>query len=166
MTSLRSRVKLTLMKKLSLYIFLGLMFCNTTIAKDLNGTKLYCYKQEGDPSSQLGVSWLDAALVFIENNKVKLSYMNSDPKLGIVPHDLMIEQIFNYEVSENNIIIKTSVTSKFFNTDTKLNRKNLSLNADYFSIPCEIVDYDPSEKFFKKYEKIKSLMEEKNENKI
>ena len=35
------------MKKLSLYIFLGLLWCNVGFAKDLGGTELFC-KQEGD----------------------------------------------------------------------------------------------------------------------
>jgi len=30
------------MKKLSLYIFLVLMFCNVGVTKDLTGTKLLC----------------------------------------------------------------------------------------------------------------------------
>ena len=37
MTSLRSGVKLVLMKKLSLYIFLGLLWCNVGFAECIKG---------------------------------------------------------------------------------------------------------------------------------
>ena len=60
MTSLRSGVKLTLMKKLSLYIFLVLMWCNVGFAKDISE-----YKIEG---MTIGVSLLD---YFTENEIIK-----------------------------------------------------------------------------------------------
>ena len=50
MTSLKSGVKLTLMKKLSLYIFLVLMFCNVGFAEDiyLIGTTWTLKDTDGD----------------------------------------------------------------------------------------------------------------------
>ena len=116
------------MKKLSLYVFLVLMFCNTAIAKDLNGTKLYCFHIQNDGMES------EAALAFIENNYVKFGHMNSYlPNKIIYLKNLVVVANYQYEVTEDYIIIDTSTGGDSrYNIRghiTKLHRKQLQLHG-------------------------------------
>jgi len=65
------------MKKLSLYLFLVLMFCNVANAKDLTGTKLLCsWDYEGD----IGIFFY--GLEFTSSTKVK-EYSELDWEVNI-----------------------------------------------------------------------------------
>jgi len=137
------------MKKLSLYIFLVLMFCNTATAKDLNGKKLYCKGVDNLFSQHV-------ALVFIENYQVKLSYMYVyDEQVNKEP---ILQETFDYQVGEDTITFLTSsnklLRAAGISYGIKLDRINLNLYVPPRSLKCKIVNYDPLEKFKEKYKKL------------
>ena len=148
------------------------MFSNTVTAKDLNGIKLYCYN---DKNENLIETY--TALVFIENKQVKISFMMifRQSPVGVIS-----QKIYKYYevgetykgkysdrvVSEGEIIIDTQST--WLSYTMKLDRRTLELDSYKFGpIICEIVEYDPLEKFeillLNFLDKIKK---EKKENKI
>ena len=137
------------MKKLSLYVFPVLMFCNTATAKDLNGKKLYCKGVDNLFSQHV-------ALVFIENYQVKLSYMYVyDEQVNKEP---ILQETFDYQVGEDTITFLTS-SNKLLRAagilyGIKLDRINLNLYVSSRSLKCKIVNYDPLEKFKEKYKKL------------
>ena len=137
------------MKKLSLYVFLVLMFCNTATAKDLNGKKLYCKGVDNLFSQHV-------ALVFIENYQVKLSYMYVyDEQVNKEP---ILQETFDYQVGEDTITFLTSsnklLRAAGISYGIKLDRINLNLYVPPRSLKCKIVNYDPLEKFKEKYKKL------------
>jgi len=180
------------MKKLSLHIFLVMMFCNVGFA-DLNGKKLYCYAEKSNKERES-----HAALVFIENMKlgknikqVKFSFMRVYN--STVGHaDVLFQKTFNYyevgekyieeeykrmvpngkikkTVQEGVIHIDSSLSGLTGSSIVQLDRRTLVLKVvGALSHPhpiCEIVDYDPLEKFRKIYRNALTK-EEKKENKI
>ena len=137
------------MKKLSLYVFLVLMFCNTATAKDLNGKILYCKGVDNLFSQHV-------ALVFIENYQVKLSYMYVyDEQVNKEP---ILQKTFNYQAGEDTITFLTAGSNKLLRAEIrygiKLDRINLNLYIPPRSLKCKIVNYDPLEKFKEKYKKL------------
>ena len=139
-----------LMKKLSLYVFLVLMVCNTATAKDLNGKKLYCKGVDNLFSQHV-------ALVFIENYQVKLSYMyvyNEQVNKEAAIH----QETFGYHAGEDTITFLTSsnklLRAAGIRYGIKLDRINLNLYVPPRSLKCKIVNYDPLEKFKEKYKKL------------
>ena len=168
------------MKKLPLYVFLVLMFCNVGFA-DLNGKKLYCYSEKWNKKYY-------AALVFIENKQVKFSFMRVVH--STVEHsDVLFQKTFNYyevgekyieeeykrmvpngkvksTVQEGVIHIDSSVSGRTGTDIVRLDRRTLVLKGSGRLNPiCEIVDYDPLEKF-EKINRGALIKEEKKENKI
>ena len=109
MTSLRSGVKLGLMKKLSLYIFLGLMWCNVgfaeliifsdikigeKVSKYFNDQEISQYYVSGDKSNPAGVIIYDkdkkySYLLFLKEDRIfkgnfefyQIYYENSTDKI-------------------------------------------------------------------------------------
>ena len=155
------------MKKLFLYVFLVLMFCNTAIAKDLNGIKLFC---KGDNEEQLDKRYIIEeylALFFIENRQVILSYMYVVN--GEIENVYEHETTHYYKVRENNIDILTSKSNvgrlRHYG-NIRLNRENLkmfsSITRDLTRPECKIVNYDPLERFD---EKRKEIIETKKKKK-
>ena len=159
-----------------------MMFCNVGFA-DLNGKKLYCYAEK---FNKVRESY--AALVFIENKQVKFSFMRAVH--STVEHsDVLFQKTFNYyevgekyieeeykrmvpngkvksTVQEGVIHIDSSVSGRTGTDIVRLDRRTLVLKVSGAYNPiCEIVDYDPLEKFEKIYRGA-LIKEEKKENKI
>ena len=91
MTSLKSEVKLTLMKKLSLYIFLVLMFCNVGVAEIVLkcDVEVHVKNYEFRPEENENIAynkWLDldpySQQLTIKKNKI-ISITNAFIELGL-----------------------------------------------------------------------------------
>ena len=147
------------MKKLLGILVFGLLWCNVAFA-DLNGKKLYCYKDSGGGIEN------HAALVFIENKQVKFSYMITFES-KVSRSRVILQKTYNYEAGEDDIKIDTSLNHQTRFSKAFLNRQTLVLQfvGIMDDLICEIVDYDPLEKFEKIYREA-AIKEEKKENKI
>ena len=153
MTSLRSRVKLTPMKKLSLYIFLILMVCNVANAKDLTGTKLICIWGY-DVKSPFYDSYMAFDFISLDQVKVhKIKNLKYNNLITGYKVDVLNIRI----IGEDDQIERTTLKFGKFNC-----RKFEDLLNLYKNIEEDIGDIESFMKF-----KLKEFIEEQNKlNKI
>ena len=128
------------MKKLSLYIFLVLMWCNVGFSKDLNGKRLECE-----------LAGMKQYVEFISKNKVIVwDYMPSAFKYW--------KWEYFYKVETKFVKFSSYANFQLINP-SKLNRETLK----YGSYNCEIIkDFDVESYLNKEIDKIKKAQENKN----
>ena len=127
------------MKKLSLYVFLVLMFCNVGFAKDLTGVKLFCD---------------DRGLEFLSDTKGKYYYI--DKFTDVFNWTLSIKE-FSYVVSPTLIHLQ----GDFY--DSTIDRETLKLSS---LSQCEILDKDINLKEKMQIYLNDSIKEQESKNKL
>ena len=130
------------MKKLFLYVFLGLLWCNVGVADDLKGKKLYCAGQSNHYSFEFTYFSRVKVIMIIPSSRTWKKFK---------------QNTYNYETDNRFISVKLP------NYNLNINRKSLTLSS-YTN--CELVDssVDLKSKMRKIYDSIKKS--ETSENKI
>jgi hypothetical protein len=130
------------MKKLSLYVFLGLLWCNVGVADDLKGKKLYCAGQSNHYSFEFTYFSRVKVIMIIPSSRTWKKFK---------------QNTYNYETDNHFISVKLP------NYNLNINRKSLTLSS-YTN--CELVDssVDLKSKMRKIHDSIKKS--ETSENKI
>ena len=130
------------MKKLFLYLFLGLLWCNVGVADDLKGKKLYCANQTNHYSFEFTYFSRVKVIMIIPSSRTWKKFK---------------QNTYNYETDNHFISVKLP------NYNLNINRKSLTLSS-YTN--CELVDssVDLKSKMRKIHDSIKKS--ETSENKI
>tara|TARA_Y100000031_G_scaffold92076_1_gene101120 strand:+ start:64 stop:456 length:393 start_codon:yes stop_codon:yes gene_type:complete len=130
------------MKKLFLYLFLGLLWCNVGVADDLKGKKLYCAGQSNHYSFEFTYFSRVKVIMIIPSSRTWKKFK---------------QNTYNYETDNHFISVKLP------NYNLNINRKSLTLSS-YTN--CELVDssVDLKSKMRKIHDSIKKS--ETSENKI
>ena len=127
------------MKKIPLYIFLGLLWCNVGFAKDLTGVKLFCG---------------DRGLEFLSDTKGK--YYNIDKLTDVFNWTLSIKEL-SYVVTPTLIHLR----GDFYHST--IDRETLKLGSIH---QCEILDKDINLKEKMQIYLNDSIKEQESKNKL
>ena len=130
------------MKKLFLYVFLGLLWCNVGVADDLKGKKLYCTGMSNHYSFEFTYFSRVKSIIIIPGSRTWKKFK---------------QNTYSYETDNHFITIKLP------NYNLTIHRKSLKLST---YTKCELVDrsVDLKSKMRKIYDSIKKS--ETSENKI
>ena len=104
------------MKKLFLYIFLSLIFCNVSFAKDLTGTILSCSYYNPDTYPDNPRTWEHTYYNFLTDKNVRILSMKS--------FNLRDEANSTYSVSLTKITVKKN-SSMHYAIDSVIERSTL-----------------------------------------
>ena len=135
------------MKKLSLYVFLVLMFCNVGFAKDLTGVKLFC-------NVSFSGSFDDRGIEFLSDTKGK--HYSIDKLTDLFNWTLSIKE-FSYVVSPTLIHLRGDIYSDY------IVRETLKLDGVH---QCEILDKDINFKEKMQIYLNDSIKEQESKNKL
>ena len=139
------------MKKLSLYVFLILMFCNVGFAKDLTGKIIYCenWRNTAGQYADKPEDWKYTSFEFLSANEVEV--------ISIRRFKLNVET-YDYIVEPKKIKMGTG------GLQYRIDRKNLTLNNDKRCKVVEDENFNPKEIMQKNLDKI--IAKQKKLNKI
>jgi len=140
------------MKKLSLYVFLGLLWCNVGVANDLKGKKLYCVSETDDFMLSPDEHYAQYSFEFTYFSKVKV---------------IEIHRFRTKKFKENKLSYtadNNKITVEFPDHTLRINRKTLKTTSSYASTNCELVDgsVNLKNKMKKSFDIIKKLKTSKN----
>ena len=141
MTSLRSGVKLTLMKKISLYIFLVLMWCNVGVADE----KIYwCQSEYANLMVEEGEPFGIPISIIPEENKIifLIEYKSKDGSKWVTLH---FRKHF-FEITEKNSNFYKAYTPEWDASDKR--RVDLTFNRETNELFYKFEDLDIISKFF------------------
>ena len=142
------------MKKLFLYVFLGLLWCNVGVADDLKGKKLYCVSETDAYMLSPDEHFAQYSFEFTYFSKVKVIEIHR----------------FRTKKFKENKLSYTADTEKIRvelpDHRLTIHRKTLKTTSSYASTNCELVDgsVNLKSKIRKSYDTIKKL--KTSENKI
>ena len=111
------------MKKLSLYVFLGLLWCNVGVADDLKGTKLFCTN---------GGKYL--SFEFKSFSRVQFIDINPWAGENYMDKESYDSGTFKYEIEPGRILLKNKNWRKLY-----IDRKTLKIRPSSTYKPCELV---------------------------